>query len=602
MNEIPKFLKHKGKLSLDNDEILSLTIHFEFLNQKTEELFTIPVEELLEEMVGKDVLIKVYELKDGHVIEDPATLKDLNEDRMKGTRQLREQLLQDKYRPGYHFAIPEDIGRPGDPNGAFFGRDGRYHLMYLYDRRDTRFCWGHMSSLDLVHWRHHPDALLPPEKTDGCFSGGAFLDDDGTCYASYWIVHDQANEVNGIAIAHSSDYHYENWENLPEIVLPAHKMGVSKVIDKNGNEKYVANADPSNIWKKDGVYYMQCGNMIVLNDFGRDPENPLYEETRGDWVDLYKSTDLKNWEYVHKFYEFDPSRNWTDETEDDMCPSFLPLPTSPDGGEMSDKYLQLFIAHNKGCQYYIGTYDKENDRFIPEKHGRMSWIDNTFFAPEALIDGKGRQIMWAWLLDNPDPSNEDVLLRGWCGVYGLPRVLWLGDDGTLRQKVPPELEVLRHNEKQWGGFTLECDLENRVELEGVVGDSCEISLKVIPSCARKVGFQVCTSPDGREETRVYYDMDEKALVFDSRNSSLQGTGRPVPEKAPFEPKDKDECIHIRVFIDKCVVEVFINDVQAITRRVFTTLDESLGIYLFCEGGDCDVEELTTWEMMPSNPY
>ena len=54
-------------------------------------------------------------------------------DKIRSARELREHLLSDRYRPGYHFAIAEDIGRPGDPNGAFFA-GGRYHLMYLYDR------------------------------------------------------------------------------------------------------------------------------------------------------------------------------------------------------------------------------------------------------------------------------------------------------------------------------------------------------------------------------------------------------------------------------------------------------------------------------------
>ena len=46
-------------------------------------------------------------------------------------KNYREKMLSDPYRPGYHFAIPEGDGRPGDSNGAFFA-DGRYHQMYLY--------------------------------------------------------------------------------------------------------------------------------------------------------------------------------------------------------------------------------------------------------------------------------------------------------------------------------------------------------------------------------------------------------------------------------------------------------------------------------------
>lgn len=53
---------------------------------------------------------------------------------IRAARELREHLLSDRHRPGYHFAMPEDIGRPGDPNGAFYA-NGRYRLMYLYDRQ-----------------------------------------------------------------------------------------------------------------------------------------------------------------------------------------------------------------------------------------------------------------------------------------------------------------------------------------------------------------------------------------------------------------------------------------------------------------------------------
>ena len=52
------------------------------------------------------------------------------DDVVRSTRLLRERLLADPYRPGYHFCVPEDMGMPGDPNGAFY-HNGRYHLMYL---------------------------------------------------------------------------------------------------------------------------------------------------------------------------------------------------------------------------------------------------------------------------------------------------------------------------------------------------------------------------------------------------------------------------------------------------------------------------------------
>ncbi|MHA1679521.1 MAG: glycoside hydrolase family 32 protein [Promethearchaeota archaeon] len=592
-------IKIKGKLAVDSEGKLSITTKLKLMGVTSDERFEIPVEEIVEEFMEKEVEIQVIEIINGkpalHDGLDELMLKDM----VKHSRALRERFLMDKYRPGYHFAIPDDIGMPGDPNGAFFGRDGRYHLMYLYNRRDETFCWGHISSIDLVHWRHHQDAIARDGDIDGCFSGGAFLDDDGTVYLSYWIVQDneRVEAKKGIAIAKSSDYHYERWENFPDVAIEAHSMGISKATGENGDEKLLANADPSNIWKKDGIYYMQTGNLPLLNEHGRDPKDPLFKEMHGDWVDLFKSRDLVKWDYVHRFYDYNPGNNWTDGTEDDMCPSFLPLPSRAEGGQMSGKYLQLFISHNKGCQYYIGTYDEDNDKFIPESHGRMTWIDNTFFAPEALIDGRGRQIMWAWLLDNMKDDNRGFK-KGWSGVYGLPRILWLGDDGTLRIAPPPELEVLRCNESRWARVTVEDKEEMKLDIPN--GESCELSLVMDPISPKKVGFKIRASPGFEEKTIIYVDFENDQLVFDSLSSSMERLGRPALEKAPFHPL-QGEKMHMRVFIDKSVVEVFVNDRQAITRRVYPVRSDSLDVYLFAEG-NMEIKEIIAWELMESNPY
>ncbi len=504
---------------------------------------------------------------------------------MLSARELREHMLEDPYRPGYHFTVPEGMGKPGDPEGAFYA-NGRYHLMYLYERTQSGFCWGHISSNDLIHWRHHPDAIGPGNGDTGCFSGGAFVDDDGTVYLSYWMIWD----ILGIGLAKSSEPHYNRFEKLRENpVIKSTGWGITDTTDENGNRLIYGSADPSNIWKKDGVYYMGTGNLLVLDSFGREEDSPPYMQ--GDWLDLFKSTDLVNWEYMHRFYKRNPE--WTETSEDNMCPSFLPLPSSPDGGEPSNKHLLLFISHNRGAQYYIGDYDTTNDRFIPNNHGRMSWIDRTYFAPEALVDGKGRQIMWAWLRDN----SEDHDTKGWTGVYGLPRTLWLGDDGTLRMAPVQELEMLRQMEKKWEGITLN---DGQTEtLKGVEGDSCELELIIKPGESGQCGVKVRTSPSGEEETLLYYDTDTKELVFDSTRSGVDGWEK--VERAPFVLGDNED-LHLRVFVDKCVVEMYANDRQAITRRVYPGRDDSLGLILFAKGGKATFESVKAWDMMPANPY
>lgn len=505
------------------------------------------------------------------------------EDVVRSARMLRERFLADPYRPTYHFCVPEDMGMPGDPNGAFYS-DGRYHLMYLYNRSGSGFCWGHVSSADLVHWRHHPDAIGPGQGDEGCFSGGAFVDDDGTAYLSYWMLWG----AKGIGLASSRGPRFDTWtKSEANPVIRSSEWGITAARAPNGTSFLYGSADPSNIWKKDGRYHVLTGNLLVLDKIGRGPDAPVSEQ--GDRLYLLVSHDLARWEYRHVFYDRNPE--WTERSEDNMCPSFLPLPARPEGGPPSGKHLLLFISHNKGCQYYVGDY--RDERFFPTTHGRMTWTDNTFFAPEALIDGQGRQIMWAWLLDNPSGEKQ----RGWSGVYALPRSLWLGEDGTLRMRPVPELESLRRHGKSWDTVRV-ADGQSRT-LEGVTGDACELSIEIDPGSARRCGVKVRASAGGEEETLLCYDVDRQALVFDSTRSGRDG--RRVVERAPLA-LPPGGTLSLRVFVDRSVVEVFANDRQAITRRVYPGRADSVGVALVVEGGAAIFKRVTAWEMMSANPY
>ena len=516
---------------------------------------------------------------------------------IKSTRAFRERLLADPYRPAYHFCVPEDVGIPGDPNGAFY-YNGRYHLMYLYNREGSGFSWGHVSSKDLLHWRHHPDALVPGDGDDGVFSGGAFVDSKGKAILSYWEyvnTRDTRQTVfserkTGISIAESVDKHFDKWiksSNNP--VILSTDWGITETKDRDGREVIYGSADPSNIWVKDGRYYMLTGNLLVLNKYGRKPDSR--PEFLGDHAYLFVSDDLKKWDYLNEFYRSD--RKWTDKSEDNMCASFLPLPSGPEGGKFSGKHLLLFISHNKGCQYYTGSY--KNDKFYPDNHGRMSWQDNAYFAPEALIDNNGRQIMWSWVFeDRPDSIRE---FYGWTGIYGLPRSLWLGNDGTLHMQPVKELENLRQNKRVKNNFIVKA--ESELKLNDFGDELLELEITMQPGTAKQFGVMVGCSQDGREQTALYYDAFGQKLNCDATKSSID-LGRRNIESAPFQLK-KGEPLVLRVFVDKGIVEVFANDRQAIGRSIYPKLGGT-GVKLFAKGSDVKILSIKAWELMPSNPY
>ncbi len=512
-------------------------------------------------------------------------------------RMLREHYLRDPHRPGYHLIVPEGMHSPVDPNGAIFW-NGRYHLFYIY-QHEQRHYWGHVSSLDLVHWRHHLPALAPDPDDgagDGIFSGGAFADPQGRAVITYW----KFSPKSGLGIATSTDENLDFWTKhpgnplIPE--LPG-RRGVALVTTPEGAERFASGADPSAVWMRDGRYYVATGNLIVMHEEGVKKNNPAYQ---GDTLYLFESDDLTRWRFLGEFYKSD--RRWTAADEDCMCPDFFPLPGSPEGGPATDKHMLLFISHNHGCQYYIGDYTGR--RFEPRAHGRMSWKDREFFAPESLADPKGRRIMWAWLINprgprSPSESPESAAqaAAGWSGEMSLPRVLWLGEDGTLRMRPVPELEVLRYRGIEWPSRDLPGG--QRCPLEKLSGRSLEVEAEFELGTAQRVGIEVCCAMDGPECTPIFYDAAEGTLNVDTRHSGpLQGTR--LIESAPLRLPPA-EPLRLRVFVDRCIVEVFANDRQAIARHIFPSA-ESGTVRLFADGGSARLLSLRTWHMMPSNPW
>ena len=499
------------------------------------------------------------------------------------TRKYRETLLKDSYRPAYHFAICDDLEIPGDPNGTFYA-DGVYHFMYLYRNLDTEGChWGHLSSLDLLHWRHHPDALTVFDGDRGCYSGGAFIDDDGTAYLSFWKFPSRdtrTGDRGGIAIAYSKPP-YDVWERMEKIAIESTDIWGTTDLEINGETVHVGSADPSNIWKANGRYYMQTGNKPVLYRYGRGEK--AEKRYKGDWTDLFCSDDMKKWEYVGRFYE-NPKMgidDYPDETEDDMCPSFLPLYDAEENGKPTGKFLQLFISHNKGCQYYIGSMDGE--RFIPESHGRMTWKDSAYFAPEALVDGKNRQIVWTWVRNDPKDRRPRF---GWSCVFGVPRNVWL-EDGELKMAPVSELDKLQYGHVQ---YTAECG--DTVPVAD--GELCRI--KGCWSGKTKQGVAVRVSNDGSEGVEIYYSPEEKKLIMDTTHCGTDGWK--VREEAPFELRDGEK-LSLDILIDRSVIEVYANKRQAICRRVYPTDPQNAtGVKLI---GNAP-EKLDTYKMFPSNPY
>ncbi|MDF9832769.1 sucrose-6-phosphate hydrolase SacC (GH32 family) [Ereboglobus sp. PH5-5] len=515
-------------------------------------------------------------------------------DQLRAARDLRAKLAADPHRPRYHLMPPD--GYWNDINGTLYWK-GRYHVMFLgrqapdtqtvlegRDNDHPREIWLHASSADLVHWVHHTPAVAPV--FDGSMPRGIYSGDAVNDAPVPTLIYHVPGQ--GTCIATADD------PNDPELVRWTPDPRNPVISDKTAPPE-VRVFDPTAWREADGTYYALIGNKNGT---------PGYE---GDSNSLYRSTDLVNWEYRGPFYKSD--RKWTAAHEDAACPDFFPIGNG--------KHMLLMHCHQpfNSVHYYIGAWDRAAEKFIPESHGRMSWAAGSVAGPETLLDGKGRRVFWGWVQEPYRPTQirgQTVASVTWASVATLPRILSLFPDNTLRIQPAPELEALRHNERSLSNFTV----SGERDLGGLSGDTLEIRAKITPGKSGRFGIIVRATPDRAEQTVIWIDPGKNTLTADISKSTLNPAARWTKGRAAFLknlPRDQHyvteqtapftlapgEAADLRVFVDKSVIEVYVNERQCLTQRVYPTRPDAKDIALIAEESPVTVEKLQVWDMHPT---
>ena len=442
-----------------------------------------------------------------------------------------DTVTADLLKPYWHLTNPS--GHWWDINGATY-YNGKYHIFFLRNKYNPQgemmlnvWSWGHASSRDMLHWRFHKDIFVA-----GAYSGEG---------------------------PHSSFYSGDVIDNLDEPVLVISDKGVHFAkpkdadlleweIDENFAVLPPTDADPYIMFdpycwydKEKGEYNLLLGNKYK----GGEP--------RGDTTSLFKSKELKDFQYVGRFY--DSKREFTGIHEDCACVDFFPL---------GDKWVMFNHNHQPttAVRYYIGT--KDDTTFTPEKVGRFGTYHNAVFAPESFYDPvHNRRVLYCSLI----PSG-----RGWAISASVPMEVSLHDDGNLKVVPIRELESLLYD-KESMNFSLE-NSEKKLEKMGSL--SCSYDVK-ISGDYESAGVKIASASDESEFLKIEYIPQEKIVRIDFEKSRADERtvrakyageaidGNQVEKQIfvttqdiPVEIPDGED-LHLRILRDGCIVELFIND-------------------------------------------
>jgi beta-fructofuranosidase len=471
---------------------------------------------------------------------------------------LRKRVNSDYQRPVYHATPP--VYAMGDPNGLIQYK-GVYHLFYQNHRplndSVSNTHWGHFTSKDLFHWKEQAVAISPEDPWKQCYSGSTVIFNDRPV-AFFTGLSGKYLEVPCIAFSKDDDLNiWEQYKNNP--IIAQRPEGLS-----GGGFR-----DPYT-WKEGNRVFMALASSTKI----------------GGAILLYSSEDLVDWEYQGPLYQgtIEPGA----EGELFECPSFYLI----GNGKYILSYNKLYsingkIAAARRPVYMVGRY--ENYRFTPEYQADLD-IFNESWAPQTFKDEKGRYIQFAlsWCGRTDD--------AGWHGVQTMPRQVTMGEDNRLRFNPVNEHLSLLHNHRNFGGMKLTPSDKN--VLKNLKGDCVKLRVVFEPGYdAIKLGVIVRKSDDGKEFTRIYYDTEEKRIMVDRTHGSAEGAiyKNDRFERGQVELSDKEPLV-IEVFLDKSVIEVFVNEGAAAgITRVFPSKN-SLGIDLFSEAGSAEVSSVEVWDI------
>lgn len=245
----------------------------------------------------------------------------------------------------------------------------------------------------------------------------------------------------------------------------------------------------------------------------------------------------------------------------------------------------------------IGDYDEERDKFIVRKGGDFNFGPTgagpgAVHAPSAYPDGKGGVVA----IFNMNPAKPT---KGWDQIMSLPRQLNLDEKGELVQKPYESLKTLRGEKETVGPMQLPANRE--MVLENIQGNAIEIVAEIDVDNTNMIEMKVLRSPDSEEYTRIAFYKSRgiwgsSIITLDNSHSSvLQDVTCRPPENAPVKVAD-GEPLKLRVFIDKSIVEVFVNDKQCVALRVYPGRSDSVGVSLQSKGKDAQLRSLVAYQM------
>ncbi|HWQ47109.1 MAG TPA: glycoside hydrolase family 32 protein [Longilinea sp.] len=467
----------------------------------------------------------------------------------------RFRVINDPHHPIYHFTPPANW--MNDPNGLVFWQ-GQNHLFYQFNPNEPvwgNIHWGHTVSPDLVHWKRLPVAMKPNKNQpdqDGCWTGSAFKEEN-TLRFFYTGVFPET-----VCMA-------EAGKNLKTLVKYQHNPVISEPPPGLQLDGF---RDPV-VWRETDGYYMTVGSGI---------------SGKGGAVLLFRSVDLTKWEYLHPILAGDGSQTTPLFTGSIWeCPQLI---------KFGSKYLLIVsVYHASKLMYAIGFLGEYRDqKFFPVSTQKLDHGDGVFYAPQSVIDHKGRQVLMGWVME----EREEAACQkaGWAGALSLPRVLTVDESGRLLIDPIPEMEQLHKGTKIHTSGILAASLSPILGSTPICNH--EIDIDLYPGKNSLSGIRLSAEEKALEFVEIAYDQNRQILIVDTHYDPSETILRDGTKEAAVQVR-LGEKLQLKVYVDGSVIEIYAQRKTVITTRFYPDYAKKLLAFGFSKI-DTSKYEIAMWAM------
>lgn len=438
--------------------------------------------------------------------------------------------------------------------------DGRYHVFYLRDFRDsdsygTGAPWHHLSTVDFVHFEDHGEAF-PRGRVDEqdytTGTGGVFTDGSGTHHIFYTGINPyfRTRDHHEQALMHAVSDDLMTWTKVSGQVWPP-------------NEALFERHD----WRDPFIYTHPDTGAYCMLIAARLRDGPI---SRRGCTALLTSDDLITWSSGEPFYA--PSRFHGHE-----CPDWF---------QWNDWYYLVF------SEYTMRT----TTRYVMSRSPDGPWIspdgdqfDNrAFYAAKTASDGN-RRFLFGW-----NPTKRGDVDHGdwqWGGCLTVHEVVQQAD-GTLTVRFPPEAaDAFGHArsiqfEPPGSGWDQTGDV---LRVDSPAAYTAALGDRLPETCLLRgeLRFEGDAGTAG-----VLLGMDETAgsgyfLRFDLREQRLEfgriGGYRPwyvdrMPELDRAIAIRPREPIRLSIVIDGTAVVAYVDDRVALSARMYAGASSRCGLF------------------------